>query len=105
MFVPVFGLLICGAIAASIGAFICGKLLKWSPFMSVAVGVTCLLGYPLTQGLAMEAVNSHTIGKGYSEEEVQSLTNHLLPKMIIGGVISVSIVSVIIASFIGPVIF
>ena len=105
MFVPGFGLLICGAIAASIGAFICGKLLKWSPFMSVAVGVTCLLGYPLTQGLAMEAVNSHTIGKGYSEEEVQSLTNHLLPKMIIGGVISVSIVSVIIASFIGPVIF
>lgn len=73
--------------------------------MSIAVGVTCLLGYPLTQGLAMEAVNSHTIGKGYSDEEVQRLTNHLLPKMIIGGVISVSIVSVIIASFIGPVIF
>lgn len=105
MFVPVFGLLICGAIAASIGAFICGKVLKWSPFLSVAVGVTCLLGYPLTQGLAMEAVNSHTIGKGYSDEEVQRLTNHLLPKMIIGGVISVSIVSVFIASFIGPMIF
>ncbi len=50
-------------------------------------------------------MNSHTIGKGYSDEEVQRLTNHLLPKMIIGGVISVSIVSVIIASFISPVIF
>lgn len=105
MFVPIFGLLICGAIAAAVGAFICGKLLKWNSFISIAVGVTCLLGYPLTQGLAMEAVNSHTVGKGYSEEEVQALTNHLLPKMVIGGVISVSIVSVFIASFVGPMIF
>ncbi len=105
MFVPIFGLLICGALTASVGALICGKLLKWSSFMSIAVGVTCLLGYPLTQGLAMEAVNSHTIGKEYADDEIQALTNHLLPKMIIGGVISVSIVSVLIASFIGPTIF
>ena len=33
------------------------------------------------------------------------LQNHLIPKMVIGGVVSVSIVSVIVASIISPMIF
>ena len=41
----------------------------------------------------------------FSEEEIQRLTNYVLPKMVIGGVVSVSIVSVIIAAYIGPMIF
>lgn len=105
MLFPVFGLLICGAVIVSIFAGIGGKLLGWSPFAGIAVGVSCLLGYPLTYGLASEAVNSNILGKDYTEEQIMLLQNHLIPKMVIGGVVSVSIVSVIIASIIGPMIF
>lgn len=105
MLFPVFGLLICGALIISVFAAGAGKLLKWSLPASIAVGVSCLLGYPLTYGLASEAVNSNTLGKNYTDEQIMKLQNHLIPKMVIGGVVSVSIVSVIIAGIIGPMIF
>lgn len=105
MMIPILGLLIIGAIVASLAAVVVGMFLKWDPWLSAAVGVTCLLGYPFTYGIAMEAVNGNTFGKNFTEEEVQRLTNYVLPKMVIGGVVSVSIVSVIIAAYIGPMIF
>lgn len=105
MLLPVFGLLICGAIVIMIVSPLIGKLLKWSVPASIAVGVSCLLGYPFTLGLATEAVNNYTFGKDYSEVQVRRLENHLVPKMVIGGVASVSIISVIIASVISPMIF
>lgn len=105
MMVPILGLLVIGALIAVLAAVVVGKVLKWDPWLSAAVGVTCLLGYPFTYGIAMEAVNGNTFGKNFSEEEVQRLTNYVLPKMVIGGVVSVNIVSVIIAAYIGPMIF
>lgn len=105
MMFPIFGLLLLGAGIASLAAIVVGKFLKWNPWLSAAVGVTCLIGYPMTYGLAMEAVNSHTFGKDYNEEETQRLTNYVLPKMVIGGVTSVSIASVIIAAYIAPTLF
>lgn len=105
MMVPILGLLVIGAIVAALAAVVVGKVLKWDPWLSAAVGVTCLLGYPFTYGIAMEAVNGNTFGRNFSEEEIQRLTNYVLPKMVIGGVVSVSIVSVIIAAYIGPMIF
>ncbi len=105
MLLPVFGLLILGAGCVMIISPIVGKLVKWSTPISMAVGLTCLLGYPFTLGLATEAVNNATMGKDYSEEQVRRLENHLVPKMVLGGVVSVSIVSVIIASVIAPMIF
>lgn len=105
MMAPIFGLLVIGAIVAALAAVVVGKVLKWDPWLSAAVGVTCLLGYPFTYGIAMEAVNGNAFGKNFSETEIQRLTNYVLPKMVIGGVVSVSIVSVIIAAYIGPMIF
>ena len=105
MLVPIIGLLLSGAACATAAAVIVGKFLHWNPWLSAAVGVTCLLGYPFTYAIAMEAVNGSSFGKNFSEEEIQRLTNYVLPKMVIGGVVSVSIVSVIIAAYIGPMIF
>ncbi|MCI8511082.1 MAG: hypothetical protein HFE83_03690 [Lachnospiraceae bacterium] len=105
MMVPILGLLIIGAVVAALAAVVVGMFLKWDPWLSAAVGVTCLLGYPFTYGIAMEAVNGNTFGKSFTDEEIRRLTNYVLPKMVIGGVISVSIVSVIIAAYIGPMIF
>lgn len=62
-------------------------------------------GIPLTYAIAVAAVNENSFGKNFREEEIQRLTNYVLPKMVIGAVVSVSIVSVIIAAYIGPMIF
>ena len=97
--------MLIGAAFAAAAAVIVGKFLHWNPWLSAAVGVTCLLGYPFTYAIAMESVNGSSFGKNFSEEEIQRLTNYVLPKMVIGGVVSVSIVSVIIAAYIGPMIF
>lgn len=105
MLYPIVGLLLVGAAAAGIAGLLAGSLLHWDPWISVAVGVTCLIGYPFTYGLAAEAVNSNTRGKGYTEVEIQRLTNYVLPKMVIGGVTSVSIASVLIAAYLAPMIF
>lgn len=105
MLVPIVGLLVIGGAVAALAGVVVGLFLKWDPWLSASVGVTCLLGYPFTYGIAMEAVNGNTFGKDFSEEEVQRLTNYVLPKMVIGGVTSVSIVSVIIAAYIAPMIF
>ena len=74
-------------------------------WLSIAVGVTCLIGDPFTYGLAVETVNSNVTGRDYTEAEIGRLTNYVLPKMVIGGVTSVSIVSVLIAAYIGPMLF
>lgn len=106
MMVPIISLLVIGGIVAAISAVIIGKLLlHWNVWLSAAIGVTCLLGYPFTYGIAMEAVNGATFGHNFSEEEIHRLTNYVLPKMVIGGVTSVSICSVIIAAIIAPMIF
>lgn len=43
---PVFGIIIVGAAGSMICAFLMGKILKWSPWMSLAVSMCIILGYP-----------------------------------------------------------
>ena len=103
--VPVFGLLILGAIGIAILGSLAGKLLKWDPYLSIATGLSCMFGYPVTYAVAMEVVTGAKMERNLSEEETQRLTDHLLPKMIIAGVTSVTVASVIIADIITPYIF
>ena len=105
LLVPVFGFLLMSAVAISILAILAGKLLKWSPWLSVAVGLCCMLGYPVTYAIATEVSLGVSKGRENEEEDRNKLTKHLLPKMLISGVVSVSIVSVIIAGIVAPIIF
>lgn len=105
MLVPIVGLLLLGAIAGGVFSALAGKLLKWSPYLAVATGMTMMIGYPATYVMAMDCVKTFTSSGEYTEGQVKTLENYLVPKMVIGGVVSVSIVSVIIASIIAPNIF
>lgn len=105
MMLPVIGLLVFGAIAAGLFAFITGKFLKWSPYLAIATGMTMMIGYPATYVMAMDSINTFTSMGDYSQNQIDALENYLVPKMVIGGVVSVSIVSVIIATIIAPHIF
>ena len=82
------GLAICAAVAILVG-----KLLGESWYMSFALGVTALFGFPGTLIVPTEVANA----VGENPEEVEMLKKNLIPKMIIAGMVSVSVVSVVFA--------
>ena len=65
------------------------------------VSYTHLLNYALTQ----EAIRVATVEHSLDEKEEERLTKHLMPKMIIAAVVSVSITSAMIAAIVAPMIF
>lgn len=105
LLIPVIGLLLIGAAGVVVVASIAGKLLKWSPYLAVAAGVACLFGYPVTYAVAMEVAQGVTKGAGFTEKEEQRVIDYLLPKMLVAGVVSVSLTSVILGGLLIPVLF
>ncbi|ERI99029.1 MULTISPECIES: hypothetical protein [Eubacteriales] len=103
--VPVFGMLLISALGITVFSMVVGKLFKWSPALSIAAGFSCMFGYPITYTVAMEVVQGVTDGGDYTEQEVQRLTDYVLPKMLIAGVTTVSVASVVLAGVVAPMIF
>lgn len=103
--IPVFGLLLLGALGVAVCSSLMGLLFHWDMNLSFAVGLCCMLGYPVTYAVAMEVATGVSFGKNYTEAQMQNITNYLLPKMLIAGVASVSVASVVLASYVAPMIF
>lgn len=101
MIYPLIGTLILGSIGIAIFAVIAGKLLGYSPAMSITIGLTALIGYPGTQIITNEVTN----GLDASDEEKAAVSEILLPKMLVGGFTTVTIASVVFAGIIAPMIF
>ncbi len=98
LIVPIIGFLILGSIAITVFSVISGKLMKFSFNMSMAIGLNCFLGFPFNYIICNEAISA----VAETEEEREYLNTILMPKMIISGIVAVSIVSTIIAGvFIG----
>lgn len=101
MVAPILGLMALGIIGLAVFSVVAGKIFKYSPAISIAIGVTALLGYPNTQIITEEAVNSMDC----SAEEKEIALKYALPKMIVGGFATVTVASVILTSIIAPLIF
>lgn len=96
--VPLIGTVVLGVIGMYIFSFIAGKLLKVSKEMAFAVSLTALYGFPADYIITKEVIDSLTD----DEKEREILTSHMLPPMLVGGFITVTIVSVILAGiFVG----
>ncbi|WP_102349032.1 hypothetical protein [Bacillus sp. Marseille-P3661] len=91
-----FPLVVC-IILAIIGMYIfsliAAKILKVSKDMAFAISLTALYGFPADYIITVEVINSLST----DEKEKEVLTSHMLPPMLVGGFISVTIVSVILA--------
>lgn len=101
MLLPLVGMLVLAAIGIMIMSIIIGKILGYSPAISAATGLTALFGYPCTQIITDEVVESLDV----SEEEKKAVHQLLLPKMLIGGFTTVTIASVVFSGIIIPMIF
>ncbi|MDO5713963.1 MAG: hypothetical protein Q4Q07_05965 [Tissierellia bacterium] len=91
----IFISLVLGVIGISIASFIVGKLVKESFYMSFAIGVTALFGFPGTFVVSNEVASS--LAK--TPEEKEAILSVILPKMLVAGFITVSIASVFLAGF------
>ncbi|QQB73503.1 hypothetical protein I6H56_09250 [Fusobacterium canifelinum] len=90
---PLVEIIIIGVSGLLIFAFIVGKILKESPYMSLCIALNALYGFPPNYILTNEVIKSLTS----NNDESEYLTNKMLPKMLIGGFTSVTIASVLIA--------
>lgn len=86
-------------LAAVLGMFIfsliAGKMLNVSREMAFSIALTALYGFPADYIITNEVINNLT----KNEKEKEVLTRHMLAPMLIGGFISVTIVSVVLAGF------
>lgn len=87
------GTIIIGVIGMYVFSWIVGKMLKVSKEMAFAVSLTALYGFPQDYIITNEVVESMKA----DEEEKEALLSHMLPPMLVGGFITVTIVSVILA--------
>ncbi|MEK3988830.1 MULTISPECIES: hypothetical protein [Robertmurraya] len=95
---PLVGTIGLALIGMYIFSFIAGKLLKVSKNMAFAVSLTALYGFPADYIITNEVIKSLT----ENEKEREMLTSHMLPPMLVGGFITVTIVSVVLAGiFVG----
>lgn len=90
---PLVGSIVIGVIGMYIFSFIAGKIFKVSKEMAFAISLTALYGFPADYIITNEVIKSLTA----DEKEKDMLTSHMLPPMLVGGFITVTIVSVILA--------
>lgn len=91
---PILGSLVLGVIGIAVACIPFGKLLGMSWEMSVAIGSTALFGFPGTYILSQEVAKSMS---GKDEKESKFIMDQIFPKMLVGGFVTVTIGSVILA--------
>lgn len=95
---PLVGCIILGVIGMYIFSYIIGRILKVSKEMAFAVSLTALYGFPADYIITNEVIKALTT----DDEEKDMLTSQMLPSMLVGGFISVTMVSVVLAGiFVG----
>lgn len=95
---PMLFIIVVGVAGMCICSMIAGKLLKVSLFMAIATSLTALYGFPPNYVLTDEA--SKALAE--NEDEKSYLMDSMLPQMIVGGFVTVTITSVVIASIFIP---
>lgn len=96
--VPIVICLVIATIGIGLVSVIVGKFLKIGPWMSFAIGLAALFGFPGTYVVSQEVAK----GVAHNEEEKELILSQILPKMLVAGFVTVSIGSVILAGLLAP---
>ncbi|OFI05456.1 hypothetical protein CLOACE_16850 [Clostridium acetireducens DSM 10703] len=90
---PLFGIILFGVTGLGILSMLIGKSLGYTKEMAFSVALTALYGFPPNYVLTEEASNA----VAETEEEKEYLMDNMLPKMLVGGFLTVTVGSVIVA--------
>lgn len=91
--IPMVGLIVVGVCGMAVTAGLMARILRVSPYLGFANALTALYGFPF------DAIMTEKVCKeeARSKEEFDFLMSKLFPSMIVGGFVTVTITSVIIA--------
>ena len=92
-FASLIGTLGVAAIFASVASGIFARFFGMSKYMAIAIASNMFMGFPINSIITNDVANAI----GETPEEVTYITDAFMPKIILGGIASVSIASVIIA--------
>lgn len=98
--IPAVTIILLGVAGIALCAVIFAKVVKISPWLAIAIGTTCYLGFPCSQIVVEETVRTSEL----SEDEKRAVNSYVVPKMIIG-YICASIFSLLSAGITAPLIF
>ncbi len=93
MIVPLLIVLLLGTVSCSIVAAVLGKLVHFDWKLSIAMAVTAFFGFPGTYLISLEV--SRACGK--TPDEQKAILDYIMPKLVIAGIVSVSVVSGVLA--------
>ena len=92
---PLIVVVVTGSVTFMVLGTLVGKLVGMSWQMACAIGSTCLFGFPGTYIVTNEVVNAIAA----DEKEKKLMLDHMMPKMLVAGMVTVSITSVLIAGY------
>lgn len=92
---PLIVVVVTGSVTFLVLGTLVGKLVGMSWQMACAIGSTCLFGFPGTYIVTNEVVNAIAT----DEKEKQLMLDHMMPKMLVAGMVTVSITSILIAGY------
>jgi hypothetical protein len=101
MLAPAIVFLLIGAASLTLGGAIVAKILKVDWRLGSAAALSAMFGYPLTEIISRDVVESFNL----DEEKSEKLLNKIMPTLIVAGFTTVTIASVAIAGVIAPIIF
>ncbi|MGT2666246.1 hypothetical protein ACVRYP_02815 [Streptococcus rifensis] len=94
--VPLIAIMGLGVVGVVLMGLVASKLFKTSPYMAIALGISCTFGFPTTMLMPKEMAMSI----GQTDVERQAIECYLLPKMLVAGIVTVTIASVLMAGFV-----
>lgn len=92
---PAFLLIALGITGLMIGGYTVGKILGWDWTLTIPVATTALYGFPGDYLLCQEVART----AGETEEHKKAIMDETLPPMIVGGFTTVTIASIVVASY------
>uniref|UniRef100_UPI003F69036A AEC family transporter n=1 Tax=Streptococcus pluranimalium TaxID=82348 RepID=UPI003F69036A len=90
---PLIVFMVLGVLGIILVGFLAAKIFKMSPYLAISLGISCTFGFPTTMFLPKEVAQSI----GQNTDEKVGIENYLLPKMLVAGLVMVTISSVILA--------
>ncbi|MGN0659062.1 MAG: hypothetical protein ACI4LA_05595 [Emergencia sp.] len=89
-----------GIIGCVISGFIVSKIFKVDFFEGFSISIGCMVGYPISQKVTEEALNAVRADCEISDETAQCLHSYYEPKIIISGIVSISLITGLLAGLI-----
>ncbi|WP_418968520.1 hypothetical protein [Alloscardovia omnicolens] len=90
---PLILFMTMGVVGVLTVSYIAGRVMRMSPYLAMALGISCTFGFPTTLVMPQEVAASVAT----NDTEKQAIENYLVPKMLVAGIITVTVASVLMA--------